>query len=51
MLMNFADLSKEQKHQEPIGEHFPIKQEVDDPILNEQDEEDSVGNIVKFFIG
>ena len=50
MLMNFADLSEEQKHQEPIEELFSIKQEIDDPILNEQDEEDSVGNIVTIFI-
>jgi len=48
--MNFADLSEEQKNQEPIEELFSIKQEVDDPILNEQDEEDSVGNIVTIFI-
>ena len=39
MLMNFADLSEEQKHQEPIEELFSIKQEVDDPILNEQAED------------
>ena len=52
MLMNFADLSEEQKHSttKPIEELFSIKQEVDDPILNEQDEQDSVGNIVKIFI-
>ena len=38
MLMNFADLSEEQKHQEPIEEHFSIKQEVDDSIPDEQED-------------
>ena len=38
MLMNFADLSTEQKHQEPTGDHYPIKQEVDDSIPDEQED-------------
>ncbi len=38
MLMNFADLSEEQTHQEPIEELFSIKQEVDDSIPDEQED-------------
>ena len=50
MLMNFADLSEEQTHQEPIEELFSIKQEVDDCIPDEEEDVESPQVVYHFYI-